>query len=460
MAFMFEKFVAHQWNRLVSPPQKTDHRGELDFGRRVKDGNITTGRVGIPQSKRTEHIAVLGRTGRGKSRLLRHAAIQDIRTDRGFAWIDHHGDDAPFLLRTIAAEERRRGTDLSSRLIVIEPADPEYSVGLNVLEHRRGEQTFVEIAEFAAILKSRWHLDHLGARTEELLRNSLHVLADNSLTLLELSALLTNEAFRANCLQRVTNPDIADYFRSRFDQQSEAMQAVYRDAILNKISAFTSDPRFRQILGQRQSSFSFLQAIDGGYWIIINLNKGRLGEEAATLGGLMLTKLKNALFSRRTRNLFTLYCDEIQNLLAYEGAGLETLLSEARKFGCSVVSANQFLEQYPPTMRAAILAIGTHVFFQLSSSDAEKIAGALDGGKRLAELLKNLPQRHMVIKSGHHHWCESVVPNVDEATADYSDLYNRCRIRWARRRVEVEAELLARRQQNQRRTDEVLNEWE
>jgi len=146
--------------------------------------------------------------------------------------------------------------------------------------------------------------------------------------------------------------------------------------------------------------------------------------------------------------------------VAYDGAGLETLLSEARKFGISVVSANQFLEQYPPQMRAAIMAVGTHVFFQLSSIDADKIASALDGGKRLAEVLKNLPKRHMVVKSGSHRHQEVLVPNVAEPDADYSDLYNRCRARWARKRIDVEAEIRQRHQQGRRSTGEVLNDWE
>ena len=119
------------------------------------------------------------------------------------------------------------------------------------------------------------------------------------------------------------------------------MQGVYRDAILNKVSGFTTDQRFRHILGQQRSTFSLLDAMDRGRWVILNLDKGRLGEQASTLGSLLLTKLKNALFSRRRRQTFTLYCDEIQNLVAYD-AGLDTLLSEARKFGISVVTANQF----------------------------------------------------------------------------------------------------------------------
>jgi hypothetical protein len=460
MKYRFEKLIAGTWNRLATPAPQPTNGGNLDLGAQVADERITARRVSLPQAKRSEHLAILGKTGQGKSYFLRHLAAQDVRASRGFVFFDLHGDATPFLLRLIAQEENRRRSDLSAKLIVIEPGDPEFSIGLNVLEHRPGEQIFVQIAEFAEVLKSRWHLDHLGARTEELLRNALHLLADNNLTLLELTALLTNEAFRAACLRQASNPDIAEYFRSRFDQQSEAMQAVYRDAILNKVSGFTSDPRFRHILGQRVSSFSLGQAIDNGCWIIINLDKGRLGEQSATLGSLILAKLKNALFSRRGRHLFTLYCDEIQNLVAYEGAGLDVLLSESRKFGASLTSANQFMEQYPPAMRAAILSVGTHVFFQLSGTDAEKIASLLDGGKKLAELLKNLPKRHMVVKSGHHRWTEAVVPNVTDPQADYTDLYSRCRSRWARRRTDIEADIRARRSRATRRTDEVLNEWE
>jgi hypothetical protein len=425
----------------------------------VVDGEVQRSRAYLLDSKRCEHAAILGKTGQGKSFFLRHLSGQDVRNRSGFVFFDLHGDTMPFLLRLVAAEERRRGVDLSDRLIVIEPADPEFSIGLNVLEAQEGQQNYVQLAEFAQILKARWNLDSFGARTEELLRNALHVLADNSLTLLELSPLLTSAAFRAGCLNRVQNTEVASYFQTRFDTRSEVMQGVYRDAILNKVSGFTTDQRFRHILGQQRSTFSLLNAMDRGQWVILNLDKGRLGEQASTLGSLLLTKLKNALFARRRRQLFTIYADEIQNLVAYD-AGLDTLLSEARKFGISVVSANQFLEQYPQQMRAAIMAVGTHVFFQLSSIDADKIASALDGGKRLAEILKNLPKRHMVVKSGSHRHQEVLVPNVAEPTTDYTDLYNRCRARWARRRTEIEAEIRQRHRQASRGTEEVLNDWE
>jgi hypothetical protein len=457
---MLEKLIATTWNRLVAPSRRNQETGSrLDLGFQVIDGEVKRTRAFVPDSKRPEHLAILGKTGQGKSFFLRHLSGQDVRNRRGFVFFDLHGDTMSFLLQLVAAEERRTRTDLSDRLIVIEPADPEFSVGLNVLEAQGDQQSYVQLSEFAQILKARWNLDSLGARTEELLRNSLHVLADNGQTLLELSQLLTNAAFRAGCLQRVRNTEVVSYFQTRFDTRSEAMQGAYREAILNKVSGFTTDQRFRHILGQQRSTFSLLDAMDRGRWVILNLDKGRLGEQASTLGSLLLTKLKNALFARRRRQLFTLYCDEIQNLVAYD-AGLDTLLSEARKFGISVVSANQFLDQYPPQMRSAVLAVGTHIFFQLSSTDADKMASALDGGKHLAQTLKNLPKRYMVVKSGSHRHQEVLVPNVAQPEADATDLYNRCRARWARRRTAIEAEIRQRHQQASRRSEEVLNDWE
>jgi hypothetical protein len=332
-------------------------------------------------------------------------------------------------------------------------------VGVNPLEGRSGDERFVQIAEFAQILKQRWHLDSFGARTDELLRNGLYVLAENGLTLVELGPLLGHSPFRARCLTKVGNPEVRQYFELRYDAVSDAMRGVMAEPILNKTSAFVSDPRFRRIIGQQRSTFSVVDAMDRGCWIVLTLDKGRLGEQAVTLGSLFLAKAKHALFARKRRELFTLYCDEIQNLVAF-GSGLETILAEARKFGCGITSANQFLDQYPPEMRAAILAVGTHIFFQLSSSDAQQIATALDGGKPLAELLKNLPRRHMVVKTGHERWREAVVPTVHEPKTDPTDLVARSRARWARNRKDIEDEIQARQGMVGRGKSEALNDWE
>jgi hypothetical protein len=459
MLRLFKAFAAKLRNYWNARKARLRWYRDLDLGFRVYDGQATRSSITIPNNRRAEHIAVLGKTGTGKSSLLRFFLKQDIQAGRGLVCFDLHGDLTPFLFSTVAAEERTLSRDLSDRLIVVEPADMEFSVGLNPLEQHRGSDRFVQISEFAKILKQRWHLDAFGARTDELLRNSLYVLAENGLTLLELAPLLSHAAFRSKCMEQVANPEIRQYFLSRYDKASEPMRANMREPILNKTSAFTADPHFRHIVGQEHSTFSVLDAIDRGQWIVLNLDKGKLGEEAATLGSLFLTMIKNALFARKKRELFTLYCDEIQNLVSY-GSGLDTILGEARKFGVSVVSANQFLDQYPVEMRSAILAVGTHIFFQLSSPDAQQIAIALDGGKSLTELLKNLPRRHMVIKTGYERRMEGVVPMLNGRKTDFSDLYRRSRKRWARRRSDVEREIASRQIVVNQSTGDTLHDWE
>jgi hypothetical protein len=457
MIRFLEQLIAALWNRLRGRRGEARFEGgSLDLGSRVVDGQVTRSRVSMGTARRTTHIAVLGKTGSGKSSFLRYLAEQDIAADRGFLYFDLHGDATPLLMRTINARERRERRHLSGKLIVIEPADPIVSVGLNPLEQESTD--FVRIAEFAQVLRDRWHLDTFGARTDELLRNSLCALRDNQLTLVELAPFLTDAGFRATCMKRVSNADIRQYFELRYDAASEAMRATMREPILNKTSAFTADPHFRHIVGQ-SSTFSMKQAMDEGFWVIVNLEKGRLGEQALTLGSLILAVLKNALFTREKRSLFTVYADEIQNLVAF-GSGIETVLSEARKFGVSVVSANQFLDQYPAEMRAAILSVGTHAFFQLSSADAVLVAQMLDGGKPLAERLKNLYQRHAIVKSGAERWTELAVPTVREPQVDYTDLVNRSRGQYGRARVVIERAIATRQAEFRRSVNEVIDAWE
>lgn len=459
MIHFLEQLIAMIWNRLRGQGDKTreEGRGTLTLGFRVEDGQVIGRRLALSNVRRTAHLAVLGKTGSGKSFFLRNLSSQDIVAGRGFVYFDLHGDATPFLLGTIAAYEQRVGRDLSEKVIVIDPADPRVSVGFNPLESESPD--FKRSIDFTAVLRDRWSLDHFGARTEELLRNALYVLSANGLTLIELAPLLTNAGFRAACLKKAPNPEVRDYFEHRYDQVSDAMKATMREPILNKTSAFTADPHFRHIVGQAHSTFSVKEAMDDGHWVIVNLAKGRLGEQAITLGSLLFTVIKNALFTREKRTLFTLYCDEIQNFVAY-GSGIETVLSEARKFGVAVVSANQFLDQYPAEMRAAILSVGTHAFFQLSSVDAHQISQALDGGKPLAERLKNFGQRRCIVKSGPERWAEICVPTVHEPEINFTDLLNRSRSRWGRLRTEIERDIAKRHEAAGRGEKELLDAWE
>jgi hypothetical protein len=446
MLNFLETLIASIWNRMQGRRGNRVESHGVTIGFEVAEGSVTQRR----------YLAILGKTGGGKSFACRLLALADIRAGRGFLYFDQHGDTAPFLLAAIAEQEIKLQKQLHDKLIYISPADEEFSVGLNPLEQRQA--SFVSAAELSELLERRWKLQ-LGARTDELLRNSLYVLSANGLTLVELALLLTSAGFRANCLNNTPNAEVRHFFELRYDKASEAMQGVMREPILNKVSAFTADPNFRYIIGQRKSTFSISEAMDRGCWIIVNIPKGQLGEQSITLGSLIFTLAKNALFSRKKRNLFSDYVDEVQNFLAYD-TGIETVLSEARKFGVSVITANQFLGQHTDETRAAILSVGTLIFFQLAPGDATQVAQALDGGKPLAERLKNLPHRHFVIKSGSDHWREGYTPTISEPKADFTDLLNRARAFYARPRVAVEQEISARHAKLAQTSDEVLHEWE
>jgi len=348
------------WNRLVNraPPDSSG----IPLGYRVVDGQAGKARFHLPHHRRAEHLVILGKTGTGKTSLIKSMLARDVRDGRGFLAVDLHGDLTPFILGRIREHEQRTGEDLGSMTVVINPSDPCYSVGLNVLHTQRSLPPL--ISEVVSIFRRRWQLDRFGARTEELLRNSLWVLAENGLTLLELAPFLTDLGFRAALIERCRNAEVKAYFRSRYEQLSDAMQAVTREAILNKVSAFTTDPAIRHIVGQR-AAFDLTAALDRSLWVILQLEKSRLGEDSEVLASLILARFKNAIFARRKRTLFTLYADEVQNLVS-SGDTFEHLLSEARKFGVSVVTANQHLGQYPTQVRATLLSGGTRLFFRVS----------------------------------------------------------------------------------------------
>ncbi|MGA2992905.1 MAG: hypothetical protein ABSD88_20740 [Candidatus Korobacteraceae bacterium] len=457
MSSFIAKLIAATWNRAISRSRQVRRENGLNLGAVVIDGQPAKAQMTLGLQKRREHMVIVGRTGTGKTSFMLHACAEDVKAQRGFIFLALHGDVIPFVLSVIASLELSTRQDFSEQLIVIDPTDPEFSVGLNMLEGE-GEGGAARIAEqVTEILRVRWHLDHFGARTEELLRNVLYVLALLGYTLLEVSPFLTQDTFRAACLKKLPDSEVKEYFEWRYNKASEAMRRVMNEPILNKISAFTTTS-FRHIVGQPASTFSLRQAMDDGKWILVNLDKGFLGEHALTFGGLFLTIIKNSLFARKKHDLFTVYCDEVQNFVSSAG-NLETILAEARKYGVGMMTAQQFLDQIPPEMRAAILAVGTHGFFQLSSLDAMHVSTALDGGKALAERLKNLRQRHMIVKTGHERWREVVIPTLRQPAVNFADLYNRSRSYWARPREGIDRMISKRFAEIYKSNNEALNGW-
>lgn len=438
------------WNKLMDA-RAPRLEGGLPLGNLVIEDKITDKPYFLPTERRKVHIVLQGKSGSGKSFYIRHIAQNDIVAGRGFILFDLHGDLILPLLWFLVS--KGVGAD---RVILIDPGNRQCAVGLNPLEATDEQTRFLIVAEVTRNLADRWNFR--GARTEELLRNSLFVLSANGLTILELGMLLSNDRFREQMLKKVTNQDVREYFLFRFDPLSDAMKATLREPVLNKVTELTADPHFRYVVGQRKSTFSFDDVLADGKIVLVNLNKGRLGLHAITFGGLVLGAFTAAIFRRRNRQLFTLFADEMQNLVTAD-TDFDTLFSEARKFGVGIVTANQFAAQLPSTMRSAVQAVGTRVFFQLSPEDARHVADEIDGGKNMSEALRNLKVRHVVIKSGNFPPQQVRTPDVFTEKTSIDALLNDSNAIYARRREEINADILARRPKPDA-LKEAINEWE
>jgi hypothetical protein len=450
MIFRFlEQLIAQLWNSFRARHKAKPERSQLQLGSLVEEGNATRKGLGLSQSSRMTHLVVTGITGGGKSYFLRNIAQQDVKNGIGCVVIDQHGDLMPPILSYLA----ELGAD-PANVILIDPASREWAVGLNPLEASDDHSRFLQVAEMTRNIADRW--DFRGARTEELLRNALFVLSANGLTLIEVSPLLTDGGYRAQLLKQVANTDVRDYFTLRYDSLSDAMKATMREPVLNKLAEFVGDPHFRHILGQRQSTFSFDDALATGKIILVNVHKGRLGVHATTFASLVLGKLTAAIFRRHERRLYSLFADEFQNLAGAD-ADFDTLFSEARKFGVGIVTANQFLAQLHPKLRSALQAVGTRVFFQLSPEDASQVAQDIGGGKSMTERLRDLPPRHFIVKSGNHPPQEAVTPDVYTSKFSAKQFLERSNQIHARRREDVERDILARKPQTLKKA---LDDWE
>ena len=238
-----------------------------------------------------------------------------------------------------------------------------------MLEAGEGEaERFRKVSELSAILRQRWGVDSFGARTEELLRNSLYTLAASHLTLADLPRFLADSRLRLQLVDRLEQPDIAAYRRERYEPLSDAMKGVFREPLLNKVTGFLTEPAARHLLGQRESTIDMAAVMARRQWLIVRLPKGRLREAAHTLGNLLFAQLQFAALARESvpahqRRTFTLLCDEAQNLAEND---LNTLLTEGRKFGIAVITANQFWEQLPKELRGALLSANAHICFRVS----------------------------------------------------------------------------------------------
>lgn len=324
---------------------------------------------GLQRVDRGRHLYILGQTGVGKSGLLELLTISDIHSPFGFAVIDPHGDYALSTLRRIPAS---RAKDV----IYFNPADTDFPIAFNPMEVPDPKLRTHTASELIGVLKRMF--ESWGPRLEYILRYSLLALLEYpEATMLDITRLLTDKAFRKDVMQYVTDPVVKQFWEVEFATWNDKFAAEAVAPVLNKVGAFTASPLVRNIIGQPKSSFNIRQIMDERKILIVNLSRGQVGEDnAALLGALLVTKIQLAAMSRANINVeeripFYLYVDEFQNFATDSFA---TILSEARKYALNLTVANQYIAQMSQDVRDAVFGnVGSMVAFRMGADDARSM---------------------------------------------------------------------------------------
>lgn len=350
---------------------------------------------GIQQADRRQHLYVIGQTGTGKSTLLEALMRQDLVNGAGFALIDPHGDLAE---RVVARCPVGRRSDLTYWNV----PDPSITVTFNPLAASLPATRLLAASGALEVFKKLW-LDSWGPRLEHLLRYALLALVEiPGATLADLLRLLEDDAFRQDAAQKVGNPqvrrfwleDYGYYFPPR--RRAEAIAPVQ-----NKVGSFLAHPRLRQILCEGSESTDLRRLMDTGGVLVVNLSKGRLGEDATALFGALLVSnlarlgLERADQPEGARPDFAVYCDELQ---IFTTLSVANMLAELRKYGVHLIVAHQYLAQLEPDVLHAILGnVGTLIAFRAGPSDSKVLTAMLDADLEPADLMR-LPNHHAYVR--------------------------------------------------------------
>lgn len=349
---------------------------------------------GIRQADRLSHMYVIGKTGVGKSTMLETLAWQDFEAGRGFALVDPHGD----LVEELASRMIQAGSD---RVTYLNAADPWQPFGYNPLRRVRDDKIPLAVSGLLETLKKIWP-DAWGVRMEHVLRNTLYALLErDGSTLPDILALYTDEKYRKEVVRGIKNEVVKRFWTDEFENYPARIRAEACAPIQNKLGALLSDPTLHRILVAPTIDLHFRKLMDEGQILLVNVSKGRLGEQSAlVLGSLIVSTIGLAAFSRAetstdARQPFILYLDEFHNFTTLM---LASMMSELRKYGVSLVLAHQYMHQLEPDIRHAVLGnAGTIVSFRVGPEDATNLASEFQPKFEVLDLL-NLPNRSIYLK--------------------------------------------------------------
>jgi len=353
---------------------------------------------GIKEDDRRRHFYVVGKTGTGKTTMIQNMAIQDIQNGRGVAIVDPHGEFAEEVLKAVPASR-------INDVIYFNPADQEWPIAFNVMEKVDTEYRHLIASGLVGVFKKIW-ADSWGPRLEYILRNAILALLEYpGSTLLGVTRILVDKNYRERVVEKISDPVVKSFWVDEFTKWNDRVLQEVISPIQNKVGQFLSSALIRNIVGQTKSAFNIRDLMDQEKVIIMNLSKGRIGEDnSALLGAMMITKIQLAAMARvdvpeEERKDFYLYVDEFQNFATDSFANI---LSEARKYRLNLILAHQYIGQLTTDtstkVRDAVFGnVGTIATFRIGAEDAEFLEKEFEPIFMIQDLV-NLPNRNIYIK--------------------------------------------------------------
>lgn len=347
-----------------------EHKENIVIGTREVWGQEHA--FGISNTDRRHHCYILGKTGTGKTTLLRNLIVQDIAAGNGVGVIDPHGDLASELLDLIP---RHRIEDVA----YFDPSDSKYAVGLNILEAKHDHHLIV--SGIVGALKAIW-IESWGPRLEYILYATIAALLEcQNVTLLGVQRMLIDQRYRMWVVKQIKDPMVLSFWVNEFENYERRFLQEVIAPIQNKVGQLLMAPKLRNILGQVKSRIDARFMMDHRKIFLANLSKGRLGEDKSNLlGALLVSQFQLAAMSRvdmeeQKRQDFHLYVDEFQS---FASDSFASILSEARKYRLCLTLSHQYIDQLRPEIRLAVFGnVGSTIAFRSGERDAEILAREL-----------------------------------------------------------------------------------
>ena len=391
---------------------------------------------------RRRHVYIIGKSGVGKSVLLENMALDDVKEGRGVIVVDPHGEFADKMLACIPDERM-------DDVVVFDPADRAYPIAFNLLEHVEDDFKGMVASGFVGIFKKIFGYSW-GPRLEHILRNTVLALLDyTNSTMLDIPRMLTEAGFRERVVEKVKDPVIKEFWINEFGSYDNKFRTEAVSPILNKIGQFLATATIRNIVGQPQSTLDIRNIMDNKQIMIVNLSRGKIGEDnSALLGAMIITKIQLAAMSRADitvdhRPDCYLYIDEFQNFATESFA---VILSEARKYHLNLNIANQYITQMPEEVRDAVFGnAGTIISFRVGGTDADFLVKEYEPVFEQTDLV-NLDKYHIYIKLlidgiSSPAFSAQTLPPIDVLTGNIEKVIELSRKKYAKTRAEVEQKI-------------------